>query len=77
MPKIAEIKLSSFGLEVADLKLRTSEKIAIAELRLRSKISLKSYGIAIADSKKSCACPHTTPVVKAVMSTKKFIYLLF
>jgi hypothetical protein len=33
MPKIAEVKFSSCGLEVADLKLRTSGKIAIAELR--------------------------------------------
>jgi hypothetical protein len=36
MPKIAEVKLSSCGFKVADLK-----KIAIAELRLRSNISLK------------------------------------
>jgi hypothetical protein len=35
-PKIAEVKLSSCGLELAD-----SKKIAIAELRLRSNISLK------------------------------------
>jgi hypothetical protein len=37
-------------------KLRTSEKncdCGIADLRLRSNISLKSCGIAIADSKKS------------------------
>ncbi len=51
------------------LKLRTSEKIAVAKLRLRSNISLKncriaiaevlpsSCRIAIADSKKSCMCP--------------------
>ncbi len=64
MLKIAEVKVSS-----SKLKLWTSEKIAIAELRLRSNISLKSCGIAIvevlpsscgiaiADSKKSCACP--------------------
>ncbi len=63
-PKIAEVKLSSCGLEIAD-----SKKIAIAELRLRSNISLtvaelrlrgvfpSSCGIAIADSKISCACP--------------------
>jgi hypothetical protein len=51
MPKIAEVMLSS-----SNLKLRTSEKIAIAELQLRSNISLKvaevllsSCGIAIAD----------------------------
>jgi hypothetical protein len=34
MPKIAEVKVSS-----ADLMLQTSEKIVIAELRLRSNIS--------------------------------------
>jgi hypothetical protein len=61
MPKIAEMKLSSCGLKVADIRKK--------ELRLRSNISLKSCeiaiaevfpsscGIAIADSKKSCACP--------------------
>jgi hypothetical protein len=59
IPKIAEVKLSSCGFKVADLK-----KTAIAGLRLRSNISLKvaevlpsSCGIAVADSKKSCACP--------------------
>jgi hypothetical protein len=36
MPKIAEVMLSS-----CNLKLRTSEKNAIAELQLRSNISLK------------------------------------
>jgi hypothetical protein len=65
MSKIAEMKLSSCGLEVADFR-----KICdwgIAELRLRINIALKSCGIAIAevlpsscgiaiaDSKKSCA----------------------
>ncbi len=59
MLKIAEVKLSSCGLEVADFR-----KISIAELWLRNNISLKSCGIvigevlpssceiAIADSKK-------------------------
>ncbi len=67
MPKIAEMKLSSCGLKIADI--RKNCDCGIAELRLRSNISLKSYGIAIAellpsscgiaiaDSKKSCACP--------------------
>ncbi len=32
LPKIAEVKLSSCGLEVADLKLPTAEKIEIAEV---------------------------------------------
>jgi hypothetical protein len=73
MPKIAEVKLSSCGLEVADfwkkLRLRNcgvavaeqhflkSCGIAIAEV-LRS-----SCGIAIADSKKNCVCP---PLVKTL-----------
>ncbi len=60
--KICENFLS----EATELKLWTSEKIAIAELRLRlrSNISEKvaevlpsSCGIAITDSNKSCACP--------------------
>ncbi len=65
MPKIAKVKLSSCGLEVADLKLRTSEKIAIVEMQsCGCGATLKcceiaiaeglpsSCGIAIADSKK-------------------------
>jgi hypothetical protein len=67
MPKIAEVKLSSCGLDVVGF--RKNSDCGIAELRLRSNISLKSCGIvivevlpsscgiAIADSKKSCACP--------------------
>jgi hypothetical protein len=59
MQKIAEVKLSSFGLQ----------KIVIAKLRLQSNISLKSCriaiaemlpsncGIRIADSEKSCVFP--------------------
>ncbi len=77
MSKIAEVKLSSCKLEVADF--RENYDRGIAELWLRSNISLKSCGIAIAevfpsscgigiaDSKKSCACrplliPHATNV---------------
>jgi hypothetical protein len=67
MPNNAELKLLSCGLEVADS--RKNCDCGIAELRLRSNMSLKSCGIAIAeelpsscgiaiaDSKKSCACP--------------------
>jgi hypothetical protein len=67
MPKNAELKLPSCGLEVADF--RKNCDCGIAELRLRSNMSLKSCGIAIAeelpsscgiaiaDSKKSCVCP--------------------
>jgi hypothetical protein len=39
MPKIAEMKLSSCGLEVADI--RKNCDYGITELRLRSNISLK------------------------------------
>ncbi len=71
MPKIAEMKLSSCGFEVADI--RKNCDCGIAELLLRSNIAFKSCGIAIAevfpsscgiaigDSKKSCACP---PLIK-------------
>jgi hypothetical protein len=45
MPKIAEIKLSSCGFEVVDI--RKNCDCEIAELRLRSNIALKSCGIAI------------------------------
>jgi hypothetical protein len=45
MPKIAEMKLSSCGLEVADI--RKNCDCGIAELR--SNVSLKSCGIAIAE----------------------------
>ncbi len=67
MPKIAEVKLSSCWFKVAGF--RKNCDCGIAELRLRSNISLKSCGIAIAealpsscgiaiaDSKKSCTCP--------------------
>jgi hypothetical protein len=60
--------------QVSYLTLQTSENIVIAELRLRSNNSFKSCGIAmaevlpsscgiaIADSKKSCACPPLEPV---------------
>jgi hypothetical protein len=46
MPKIAEMKLSSCGLEVADS--RKNCNCGIEDLRLRSNISLKSCEIAIA-----------------------------
>ncbi len=67
MPKIAEVKLSSCGLDIAGFRKKCD--CGIAELRLRSNISFKSCGIAIAevlpsscgiaiaDSKNSCACP--------------------
>jgi hypothetical protein len=47
MPKIAEMKLSSCALEVADF--RKNCDCGIAELQLRGNISLKSCGIAIAE----------------------------
>jgi hypothetical protein len=47
MPKIAEMKLSSSGLEVVDI--RKNCDCRIAELQLWSNISLKSCGIVITD----------------------------
>jgi hypothetical protein len=67
MLKIAEMKLSCCGLEVAEF-IKNCD-CGIAELQLRINIALKSCGIAIAevlpsscgiaiaDSKKSSACP--------------------
>ncbi len=67
MPKNVELKLPNCGLEIVDC--RKNWDCGIAELRLRSNMSLKSCGIAIAeqlpsscgiaiaDSKKSCMCP--------------------
>jgi hypothetical protein len=70
-PKIAEVKLSSCGLEVADLKLRTPKKlrlrncgVAVVEQHFFKSCGIaivevlpSRCGIAIADSKISCACP--------------------
>jgi hypothetical protein len=56
MPKNAELKLPSCGLEVVDF--RKNCDCGIAELRLRSNMSLKSCGIAIADSKKVARAHH-------------------
>jgi hypothetical protein len=47
MPKIAEVNVSSCGLEVMDF--RKNCDCGIEELRVRSNISLKSCGIAIAE----------------------------
>ncbi len=47
MPKIAEVKLSSCGLEVTGF--RKNNGCIIAKLWLRSNISFKSCGIAIAE----------------------------
>jgi hypothetical protein len=82
MPKIAEMKLPSCGLEVADI--RKICDCGIAELQLRINISLKSCGIAIAevlpsscgialaDSKKSCACPSLH-----IITTKSLVCILY
>ncbi len=62
MPKIAEVKSSSCGLQ-KKLQLRNCE-VAVAEQHFFKSCGLaiaevlsSGYGIAIADSKKSCACP--------------------
>jgi hypothetical protein len=58
MPKIAEVKLSSCGLKVADFRKNCDS--GIAELRLRINITLKSGGIAVAGSAsfklRNCNC---------------------
>jgi hypothetical protein len=86
MLKIAEMKLSSCRLKVADI--RKNCDCGIAELRLRSNISLKSCGIAIAevfpsscgiaiaDSKKSCACPPLLNTAKHDDHLKTFNLIL-
>jgi hypothetical protein len=68
MPKIAKVKLSSCGLEVADLGKNCNCGVAVAEQHFLKSCGIviaevipSSCGIAIADSKKSCACP---PLVK-------------
>jgi hypothetical protein len=87
MTKIAELKLSSCGLEVADF--RKIYDCGIAELRLRSNISFKSCGIAIAealpsscgiaiaDSKKSCACPPLIITYRRILSRISNIFCVF
>ncbi len=64
MPKIAELKLSSCGLEVVDFGKNCDCGIAVAEQHffkscriVIAEVLLSNCGIAIADSKKSCACP--------------------
>ncbi len=81
-PKIAELMLSSCGLEVADFSKNCD--CGIAELGLRSNISFQSCGIAIAevlpsscgiaiaDSKNSCACPPLLSIY-AYISTYMYI----
>ncbi len=71
--------------QVADLKLRTSEKIAIAEQHFSKSCGIviaevlpASCGIALADSKKSCACPpllvyHTAWSTKQAGSPRRIV----
>jgi hypothetical protein len=67
MPEIAEVKLSSCGLEVADFRINCDCGICgVAVVEQHSfkscgvaivKVLPSSGGIAIADSKKNCVCP--------------------
>jgi hypothetical protein len=64
MPKIAEVKVSSCGLEVVDFGKNFDCGIAVAEQHFLKSCGVaiaevlpSCCGIAIADSKKSCACP--------------------
>jgi hypothetical protein len=64
-PKIAEVKLSSYGLELADSKkncdcgiaeLRSNISLKVAELRLWKRFLLVAE-LRLRTPKKSCACP--------------------
>jgi hypothetical protein len=64
MMEVAEGKLSSCELEVADIRKNCDCGIAIAEQHFFKSCGIAiaevlpaSCGIALADSKKSCACP--------------------
>jgi hypothetical protein len=64
VPKIAELKLSSCGLEVVDFGKNCGCGIPVAEQHffkschiVIAEVLLSNCGIAIADSKKSCTCP--------------------
>jgi hypothetical protein len=74
IPKIAEVKLSSCGLEVADFRKNCDCGVAVAAQHfLKSCVIViaevlpSTCGIAIADSKKRCVCPPLTV-------TKQLIY---
>ncbi len=75
MPKIAEVKLSSCGLQIK-LRLRNSGVAVTEQHFLKScriaivEVLPSSCEIAIADSKKSCACPPL-PLQKFVTSVCK------
>jgi hypothetical protein len=78
VPKIAELKLSSCGLEVADFRKNCDCRIAVAEQHLFKSCGiaiaevLPSSGIAIADFKKSCACP---PLIYIYIYIYLYIYI--
>jgi hypothetical protein len=62
MPKIAEAKLSSCELEVADFRKNSdcgiAENISLKSCEIAiAEVLPSSCEIAIADSKKSCTCP--------------------
>jgi hypothetical protein len=70
MPKIAEVKLSSCGLEVAGFRKNCDRGIA----ELRSNISLKSCGIAIAEvlpSSCGIVIAHSKKKLRVPTSAKK------
>jgi hypothetical protein len=72
MPIIAEVKLSSCGLEVA--VFRKNCDCEIADLRLRSSISFKSCGIAIAEMLPS-SCGIAIASSKKVACARKKVAL--
>ncbi len=71
MLKIAELKLSRCGLKVADI--RKNCDCGIAELRLRSNISLESCGIAIAKVLPSSCGIAIAETKKPLLATSIFM----
>ncbi len=64
------LKIAEWRSQLADLKLRTSEKMAIVE------VPPSSCGFAIADSKKGCVCPPLS-IFSWIRLGHKNIYYFF
>jgi hypothetical protein len=73
LPKIAEVKLSSCGLQ-KKLRLRNCGVAVVEQHFFKScgiaiaEVLPASCGIAIADSKKSCACPPLVIITESIDS---------
>ncbi len=86
MPKIAEVKLSSWGLwkkiEVAELRSCGCGATFLKKLRncdcgsASFKLRNCGCGIAVADSKKSCACPPLLDTLHVHVESPSFMSIL-